>query len=368
MCYTSGTTGNPKGVVYNHRATVLHTYASALPDAFGLASRDTVLAVVPMFHANSWGLVYAAPMCGSKLVLPGPKMGDGEALHALIESEKVTAAAGVPTVWLALLGYLEKTGNTIDSLERTLIGGAAVPATIIETLRDKYDVLTLQGWGMTEMSPLGTICRLKPGMEDWTPEEQLEVQLKAGRLVYGVEMKITDEKGQELPWDGESFGSLKVRGPWVASGYYNLEGSSDAHADPGWFETGDVATIDPNGFMAITDRTKDVIKSGGEWISSIELENTAVNHPSVSEAAVIGVSHPKWTERPLLIIVAEKGAELTREDMLAWFDGKVASWWKPDDVVFVDEIPHTATGKISKLELRQQFADHVLPEDAASRA
>jgi fatty-acyl-CoA synthase len=349
MCYTSGTTGNPKGVVYNHRATVLHSYAASLPDAFALASVDAVLAVVPMFHANAWGLVYAAPMCGAKMVLPGPKMGDGEALQQLIAGESVTAAAGVPTIWMALLAHLAATGKDIPSLNRTLIGGAAVPASIIETLRDKYGVLTLQGWGMTEMSPLGTISRLKPGMEDWSDDEKLAVQLKAGRLVFGVEMKITDESGHELPWDGKSFGSLKVRGPWIASGYYRLESDSDAHSEDGWFETGDVATIDPDGFMAITDRTKDVIKSGGEWISSIELENTAVNHPDVAEAAVIGVPHPKWTERPLLVIVPQPGSN---------------PWWVPDDVVFVDEIPHTATGKISKLQLREQFGGHELPARA----
>ncbi len=362
LCYTSGTTGDPKGVLYDHRSTVLHAYAAVAPDVVNLSSKDNVLPVVPLFHVNAWGIAYSAFMAGSKLVFPGPKMGDGEALYGLLDSEDVTLALGVPTVWLALLQYCDKAGKTLSKLERTVIGGAAVPRSMIEEFRHKHDVEVRQGWGMTEMSPLGTCNTQKAGLESLSDEEQIDLATKAGRGIYGCELRIVDDEGTELPWDGVAYGALQVRGPWICSDYYKLEGSAGSHTDDGWFDTGDVATIDPNGYMAITDRTKDVIKSGGEWISSIELENTAMGHPAVAEAGVIGVPHPKWTERPLLVVVRAEGADVGKEEMLAYFEGKVAKWWIPTDVAFVDELPHTATGKIKKIELRRQFADYQLPE------
>ena len=361
MCYTSGTTGNPKGVLYNHRSTILHAYAASLPDVFGISASDCILPIVPMFHVNAWGTIYSGPLCGSKIVLPGSKMADGETLQRLIESEQVTVSQGVPTVWLALLAYLQESGKQIHSLKRVITGGAACPAVIAQEMKEKHNVYVHVAWGMTEMSPLGTFNQFKPGMEDLEGDELLEAQLKAGRGVYGVEMKITDDENKELPWDGVAFGSLKVRGAWVLSDYFKAEPGTTLEED-GWFETGDVATIDERGFMAITDRTKDVIKSGGEWISSIDLENTATNHPKVTEAAVIGVNHPKWTERPLLLVQAKDGEELSKDEMLQWYEGKVAKWWIPDDVVFVDSLPHTATGKIQKFELRKTYKDHQLPD------
>ena len=362
LCYTSGTTGNPKGVLYDHRSTILHAYGTLAIDVAGMSSRDVVLPVVPFFHVNAWGVPYSALMAGAKLVLPGPKMGDGEALYALMDGEDVTMALGVPTVWLALLQYTEQAGKRLDKLERSLVGGAAVPRAMIEAFRDKHGVELRQGWGMTETSPIGTVNTIKAGLEGLSKEEQLDLSTKAGRGIFGVEMRIVDDNGEELPWDDEAFGALQVRGPWICSDYYKLEGSGGTHTDDGWFETGDVATIDPQGYMAITDRTKDVIKSGGEWISSIELENAAMGHRAVAEAAMIGVAHPKWTERPLLVVVKAQGEDVSKEELLAYFDGKVATWWVPNDVVFVEELPHTATGKVKKIELRKQFAEYRLPD------
>jgi 3-(methylthio)propionyl---CoA ligase len=359
LCYTSGTTGHPKGVLYSHRSTVLHAYASCLPDVFALGKNDVVLPVVPMFHVNAWGIPYSTALTGAKLVYPGPKMADGEVLTSLINDEKVTLSAGVPTIWLALLKYLNDSGKTIPSLKEVVVGGAACPLSVMEDF-DKYDVYTHAAWGMTETSPLGTF-NTTLDRQALGEEEYARLRLKAGRSIFGTEIKIVDDKNQELPWDGVAFGALKIRGPWVCGDYYKLDGS-DAHGDDGWFDTGDVATIDENGYMQITDRSKDVIKSGGEWISSIDLENAAVGHASVAEAAVIGVYHEKWTERPLLIIVKNPDCDVSREDMLAHLDGKVAKWWIPDDCVFVDSLPHTATGKLSKKDLRDQFKDYRFSE------
>ena len=360
LCYTSGTTGNPKGVMYSHRSTMLHAYATMMPDALGISRRDVVLPIVPMFHVNAWGTPYACPMAGAKLVFPGSKMGDGEVLATLINEENVTLSAGVPTVWLGLLSHLKATGKRVDSLQRIIVGGAACPLSIMEDF-DTYGVESRVGWGMTEMSPLGTVNNSGSARETYSAEEYARVRLKGGRAVFGVEMKIVDDEGNELPWDGEAYGSLKVRGPWICSSYFKLEGS-DANTEDGWFETGDVATIDTDGFMAITDRTKDVIKSGGEWISSIEVENVATDHPKVAEAAVIGHFHPKWSERPLLIVVRGPDAQdLSAEEMLAWFDGKIAKWWTPEAVEFIDELPHTATGKVQKVKLREIYKDFAFP-------
>jgi acyl-CoA synthetase (AMP-forming)/AMP-acid ligase II len=335
---------------------MIHAFATMMPDAMGLSSRDAVLPIVPMFHVNAWGIPYSCPMAGAKLVFPGNKMGDGETLANLINEEGVTMSAGVPTVWLGLLAYLKSSQRSIESLKSVIVGGAACPLSVMEGF-DKHGVVTLVGWGMTEMSPLGTVNTSPWSRQDYSAEEFAKIRLKAGRPIFGVEMKIVDDEGNELPWDGKAFGSLKVRGPWICSNYFKLDGS-DAHEEEGWFETGDVATIDPQGFMAITDRTKDVIKSGGEWISSIDVENVATDHPKVAEAAVIGHFHAKWSERPLLIVVrGTDGADLTAEEILAWFDGKIAKWWTPDAVEFVDELPHTATGKIQKVKLRETFKD-----------
>jgi fatty-acyl-CoA synthase len=363
LCYTSGTTGNPKGVLYSHRSTLLHAYGTMLPDALGISRSDVVLPIVPLFHVNAWGNPYSCPIAGAKLVFPGNRMGDGATIAALINEEGVTLAAGVPTVWLGLLAHLKNSGERVDSLRRIVVGGAACPLSIMEDF-DRYGVETRAGWGMTEMSPLGTINASTGDRADYGEDEFARLRLKAGRPIFGVEMKIVDDEGRAQPWDGEAFGSLLVRGPWVCSSYYKLDESKAHTREAGWFETGDVATIDPEGYMAITDRTKDVIKSGGEWISSIEVENVATDHPKVAEAAVIGHYHPRWSERPLLLVVrAGGGQDLGAEEMLAWFEGKVAKWWIPEAVEFIDELPHTATGKVQKVQLREMFKDYAFPAE-----
>ena len=360
LCYTSGTTGDPKGALYSHRSTVIHAMSLGMVDSLALSCRDSVLAVVPMFHVQAWGTPYGGALIGAKLVFPGPNMGDPETLQSLIEEEGVTIALGVPTIWLGLLAYLEKTGKGVGSLERTVIGGAACPPSMMQTFSDRYGVRTIHAWGMTEMSPLGTVNTPKPFMDGLSFKERFEVEVKQGHGLFGVEMKITDDDNNELPWDGQAFGSLKVRGPWICDRYYRRE-KSESHDPDGWFPTGDVSTIDAHGYMQIVDRSKDVIKSGGEWISSVDLENAAMGHPDVAEAAVIGVAHPKWSERPLLVVVPMEGKSIDRDEMLSFFKGKVASWWIPDDVVTVSELPHTATGKVKKLTLRGQFEDYQLP-------
>ena len=358
LCYTSGTTGNPKGALYSHRSTMLHAYAAALPDALNLSARDVVLPVVPMFHVNAWGLPYSCALTGTKLVLPGPHL-DGKSLHELFEAEGVTMSAGVPTVWLGLLNYVKQANLKFSTLKGVVIGGSACPPAMLRTFQEDYGVEVLHAWGMTEMSPLGTVCTLKAKHKSGGKEARYAVQSKQGRTIFGVDMKIVGAGGQELPMDGKAFGDLHVRGPWVISTYFKGEGGDPLRN--GWFPTGDVATIDPDGYMQITDRSKDVIKSGGEWISSIDLENIAVAHPAVAEAAVIGIKHPKWDERPVVVVVKKAGQDVSRDDLLKFYEGKIAKWWMPDDVVFVKELPHTATGKLSKLTIREQFKDYKLP-------
>jgi len=358
LCYTSGTTGNPKGVLYSHRSTVIHAYGASMPDALNLSARDVVLPVVPMFHANAWSLPYACAMVGTKLVFPGFQL-DGKSLFELFEAEKVTVSAGVPTVWLALLQFMAQNKLKFSTMNRTVIGGSACPPAMIRTFQEEYGVQVLHAWGMTEMSPLGTVGTFKAKHLNWGAEQRLQLQNKQGRPIFGVDMKIVDGEGKELPWDGKAFGDLLVRGPWITSAYLKGEGGNPLRDS--WFPTGDVATIDADGFMQITDRSKDVIKSGGEWISSIDLENLAVAHPAVAEAAVIGIAHPKWDERPLLVVVKKPNTSVTREELLKFFEGKIAKWWMPDDVAFVEQLPHTATGKILKTKLREDFRDHKLP-------
>jgi len=357
LCYTSGTTGNPKGVLYSHRSTLFHTFGAMSADAFSLRSQDVVLPVVPMFHVNAWGLPYICAGAGAKLVLPGAAL-DGASLHRLFEDEGVTMSAGVPTVWMGLLNYVKSNGLGFRTFKETVIGGSACPPAMIESFERDYGVNVVHAWGMSEMSPLGTMCRLKGKHLKLSAAEQFALKTKQGRPIFGVELKIVDGEGQALPHDGRAFGDLMVRGPWVVEHYFREE---ETALRDGWFPTGDVANIDVDGFMQITDRSKDVIKSGGEWISSIDLENIAVAHPAVMEAAVIGVAHPKWDERPLLIVVKKKDAEIGRDELLGFFEGKIAKWWMPDDVVFVDQLPHTATGKLLKTRLREDFKEYRLP-------
>ncbi|SMP48077.1 3-(methylthio)propionyl-CoA ligase [Noviherbaspirillum suwonense] len=358
LCYTSGTTGNPKGALYSHRSTLLHSYASTMPDALNVSGRDAVLPVVPMFHVNAWGLPYSVPLTGAKMVFPGPSL-NGKSLYDLFEAEQVTFSAGVPTVWLGLLNYVAQNNLTFSSFKRTVIGGSACPPAMMKTLRHKYGIEVVHAWGMTEMSPLGT-CATLQSRHLALPEEGQQAMLeKQGHVIFGVDMKIVDDAGKELPWDGKTYGNLLVKGPWVIQDYYKGEGG-DVLED-GWFPTGDVATIDGDGYMQITDRSKDVIKSGGEWIGTIDLENIAMAHPAVLQAACIGVLHPKWDERPLLVVVKRPGMDVTREELLAFYEGKIAKWWTPDDVAFIDALPIGATGKVLKNRIRESFRDHVLP-------
>ncbi len=358
MCYTSGTTGHPKAALYSHRSTVLHAYAAALPDVMGLSARDSALPVVPMFHVNAWGLPYSAAMVGCKLVFPGPAL-DGKSVYELMEGEKVTFAAGVPTVWQMLLGHVAQNKLKFSTLKRTVIGGSACPPAMIDTFRNDYGVDVLHAWGMTEMSPLGTLCTLKEKHRELPEDQQMAIRLKQGRAIFGVDMKIVGANGEELPWDGRTYGDLYVKGAWILDKYFKGEGGDPLR--DGWFPTGDVATIDADGFMQITDRSKDVIKSGGEWISSIDIENTAMAHPAVAMAACVGMPHPKWDERPIVVVTLKPGAEVTRDELLAFYEGKVAKWQVPDDVVFVDSIPIGATGKMLKTKLREQLKDYKLP-------
>jgi fatty-acyl-CoA synthase len=360
LCYTSGTTGNPKGALYSHRSTVLHSYASAMPDALNVSARDVVLPVVPMFHVNAWGLPYSVPLTGAKMVFPGAAL-DGKSLYEIIEQEQVTFSAGVPTVWLGLLGYVAQNGFKFSNFKRTLIGGSACSPAMMKTLRHQYGIEVVHAWGMTEMSPLGTACTLQTRHLSLSEEERESVLAKQGHAIFGVDMKIVSDDGKELPWDGKTFGNLLVKGPWIVSGYFKGEGGEVLQ--DGWFPTGDVATISPDGYMQITDRSKDVIKSGGEWIGSIDLENIAMAHPAVQQAACIGVRHPKWDERPLLVAVRKPGVDISKDELLRFYEGKIAKWWMPDDVVFVDALPVGATGKVLKNRIREQFKDYRLPTD-----
>ncbi len=364
LCYTSGTTGNPKGVLYSHRSTLLHSMLACTTDGLGLGTNETVMLIVPMFHANAWGMIYAGAMCGAKLVMPGAAL-DGASVYALMKDEGVTLALGVPTVWLMLFGHVD-TNNLVPKndlvLRRVLIGGSSAPRAMSERFETDFGAFVMHAWGMTEMSPLGTVCNLLPKHRDYNLSQRLDIQAKQGRAVFGVDMRICDDEGVVLPNDGKAFGHLMVRGPWIVDSYYRDDGGQVLDAE-GYFDTGDVATIDPDGYMQITDRSKDVIKSGGEWISSIDLENAAVAHPSVQEAAVIGVAHSKWQERPLMIVVKKANQELDKTEILQFLEDKIVKWWMPDDVVFADALPHTATGKLLKTKLREQFKDYKFPTD-----
>jgi fatty-acyl-CoA synthase len=355
LCYTSGTTGNPKGVLYSHRSQVLHSYAAAAPDCFNLSARDVILPGSSMYHANAWGVIYAATLVGAKLVLPGSRL-DGESLTNLIEAERVSWSSGVPTIWSAVALYLESSKRKIDSLQRLIIGGAACPLSLCKVFGEKFGVEVRQIWGMTETSPLGVVNTFKSKHDALGENERDDVLSKQGRIVYGVQLEIVDADSRPLPHDGKAFGDVLVKGWWIASGYFG-DNSLSLNAE-GWFATGDVATLDEDGYMRITDRSKDVIKSGGEWISSIDIENAAVGHPDVTEAAVVGVPHPKWDERPLLIVVQKADSQLSKQSVRDFLQDKVAKWWLPDDVIFVDEIPHTSTGKILKTTLRERYQDH----------
>ncbi len=358
LCYTSGTTGNPKGVLYSHRSATLHAFSALSGEGLSFSHKDTILLVVPMFHVNAWGIPYASAMCGAKLVLPGACL-DGRSVHELIEKESVTVSAGVPTVWMMLLKYIKDAHKTFSTMRRTIIGGAAVPRSMIETFKKEYNVQVLHAWGMTETSPVGTACHLKRKHEGMLDDDFFALSAKQGPPVFGVEMKIVSATGEELPWDGKTCGRLLVRGPWITSGYFRGEGGEAIDAE-GWFDTGDISTIDEDGYMQVTDRAKDVVKSGGEWISSIDMENQTVGLPGIVEAAVIAVPHPKWQERPLVIAVKQPGATVTKEDVIDHLSKSMAKWQLPDDVVFVDELPHGATGKLLKNVLRTKFRDHQL--------
>jgi fatty-acyl-CoA synthase len=366
LCYTSGTTGNPKGVLYSHRSNFLHTLITLQRDAMGISVNDTVLAVVPMFHANAWGLAFSIPATGAKLVMPGQKM-DGASILELLETEQVTMSAAVPTVWQMLLAHLRETGAKLSTLKRVVIGGSAVPEAMIRAFHDDYGVEVIHAWGMTETSPLGTMGSMTPEIAALPFEQQIPTRLKQGRPPMGAELKLTDDNGGRLPNDGATFGRLKIKGPHIVGRYFRGEGG-EILDEEGFFDTGDVATIDAHGYMQITDRAKDVIKSGGEWISSIEIENIAAGHPKAYMAAVIGAAHPKWDERPLLLVKLKDGESATAEEFLRFLDGKIARWWMPDAVEFVDDIPLGATGKIDKKLLRQQFASYVLPTAKAVSA
>ena len=362
LCYTSGTTGNPKGVLFSHRSTVLHSFSICNADAtLALSSSTTVLPVVPMFHVHAWGIPYGAAMSGSKLVFAGAKL-DGKSLYELFEAEHVTITAGVPTVWLGLIEYMKSSGKQFSHLDSVVIGGSAAPLSMIKDLEEEFGVSVMQAWGMTEISPIGTNGRLKGKYRDLPADERRAIKTAQGRAKFGVDLKIVDDEGRQLPHDGTAAGELLVRGPWVAQAYFkDKDASKLSHDNEGWMRTGDVGTIDADGHLRLTDRTKDLIKSGGEWISSIELENAAIGHPAVAEAAAIGVAHPKWTERPLLLVVPQVGAELNGEGITEFLVDKVAKWWLPDDILFVEALPHTATGKIHKLRLREQYRDYKLP-------